>query len=148
MTLSNYRTDTQYEWTPEQARNGKFEYAKRRVAKSVKGKLPRGWNYKILAPYWSATTKWEIKMDYAGAPWVTLRWRPCIANQDTVNHYVVQIVTRNDGVANRDMSVDITKVLSDVPQILDVVQQIFNGLNPDPIMQLHGIAKRAEKATA
>ena len=143
MSLVNYRTMTPYEWTPEQARNGKFETAKRRVAKKLKGRLPKGWSYKIIAPYNHGKVRWEIKMDYGPHPWITIRWRPCMAEKDSVLHYWVQMSESNQGCSEFDPLSGANAVIRDLPIILDVVQDIFDGLNPDPLMQLHAMAKKA-----
>lgn len=143
MSLVNYRTMTPYEWTPEQARNGKFETAKRRVAKKLKGRLPKGWSYKIIAPYNHGKVRWEIKMDYGPHPWITIRWRPCMAEKDSVLHYWMQVNESNQGCSEFDPLSGANAVMRDLPIILDVVQDIFDGLNPDPLMQLHAMAKKA-----
>jgi len=134
---------TPYEWTPEQARNGKFETAKRRVAKKLKGRLPKGWSYKIIAPYNHGKVRWEIKMDYGPHPWITIRWRPCMAEKDSVLHYWMQVNESNQGFSEFDPLSGANAVMRDLPIILDVVQDIFDGLNPDPLMQLHAMAKKA-----
>lgn len=143
MSLANYRTMTPYEWTPEQARNGKFETAKRRVAKKLKGRLPKGWSYKIIAPYNHGKVRWEIKMDYGPHPWITIRWRPCMAEKDSVLHYWMEVNESNQGCPEFDPLSGANAVMRDLPIILDVVQDIFDGLNPDPLMQLHAMAKKA-----
>lgn len=143
MSLVNYRTMTPYEWTPEQARNGKFETAKRKVAKKLKGRLPKGWSYKIIAPYNHGKVRWEIKMDYGPHPWITIRWRPCMAEKDSVLHYWMEVNESNQGCPEFDPLSGANAVMRDLPIILDVVQDIFDGLNPDPLMQLHAMAKKA-----
>jgi hypothetical protein len=143
MSLANYRTMTQYEWTPEQARNGKFDTAKRRVAKKLKGRLPRGWSYKIIAPYNHGKVRWEIKMDYGPHPWITIRWRPCMAEKDSVLHYWMEVNDSNQGCPEFDPLSAANAVMRDLPIILDMVQEIFDGLNPDPLMELHAMAKKA-----
>ena len=140
---------SQYEWTPEQSRNGAFENAKRKIAKYVKGQLPYGWSYKVIAPYRPNGTQWEIKMDYGVSPWITLRWRPCTPFKvmQNPNYYSVEIHASSDGTKGYNCVEHLSKPMSDIPKILELVQDIFDGLNPDPIMQLHARAKRDIKAT-
>ena len=140
---------SQYEWTPEQSRNGAFENAKRKIAKYVKGQLPYGWSYKVIAPYRPNGTLWEIKMDYGVHPFITLRWRPCIPFKEmqNPNYYRVEIHASSDGIKGYDCVEHLSKPMSDIPKILELVKDIFDGLNPDPIMQLHARAKRDIKAT-
>lgn len=140
---------SQYEWTPEQSCNGAFENAKRKIAKYVKGQLPYGWSYKVIAPYRPNGTLWEIKMDYGVSPWITLRWRPCtpFKEMQNPNYYRVEIHASSDGIKGYNCAEHLSKPMSDIPKILELVQDIFDGLNPDPIMQLHARAKRDIKAT-
>lgn len=143
MSKVNYRTMTPYEWTPEQARNGKFETAKRKVAKKLKGRLPKGWSYKIIVPRARRGWWWGIKMDYGPHPWITIRWYPCMAKKDSVLHYWMEVNDSNQGCPEFDPLSGANAVMRDLPIILDVVQDIFDGLNPDPLMQLHAMAKKA-----
>lgn len=144
MALANYRSTTQYEWSREQARGGKFETAKRRLAKKLRGKLPSGWCYKIIAPYSPDKVKWEIKMDYQNAPWITMRWRPCLFGKDSPQHYWLSMIVQNvNGDASFEPMTKANMVMQDLPIILQVVQDIFDGMNPDPLMELRAAAKKA-----
>ncbi len=146
------RQTTAYYWTAEQGKNGRFEYAKRKTARAVKGQLPPGWSYKIMAPYIGGGAHWSIKVDYFNPvgsgtrQWVTLRWFPCDEDWDTVSMFTVHAVIRPDR-HTKEMSVNqsFQEWTSDIEKVKGVVQQIFDGLIPDPLMQLHARAKKAVK---
>jgi hypothetical protein len=63
------------------------------------------------------------------------------------NHYRVEIHASSDGTKGYNCVEHLSKPMSDIPKILELVKDIFDGLNPDPIMQLHARAKRDSKAT-
>ena len=63
------------------------------------------------------------------------------------NYYRVEIHGPSDGIKGYNCVEQLSKPMSDIPKILELVKDIFDGLNPDPIMQLHARAKRDIKAT-
>ena len=146
---------TQYEWTGEQRDFTRFNAAKRKIAKEVNAILPPDFKYKIIAPYNPHSIRWEIKMDYTGRPggvfatgvWGILRWRPCMTGWDNVDSFYMEICT---GARSPDFQFapSVGEIDKHLPAVKKCVQMIFDALHPDPMMQLHAAAKRAEKATA
>lgn len=139
---------SKYTWKWEQAGQvcHPFTTAKRRAARSVKGKLPDGWSYKIMSHdlHYKRMTTWDIKMDYGvpGGPYFTVRWFPCRDDFLGSSQYSVYLWAHSNAFPGDSMGREIVRVLADMPSICLVVDEILTHMIQDPLLQLHAKAER------